>query len=444
VSFKFGCQLATPANNNLTKRSPGVTTSSSSTPHVIAMVGLPARGKTYISKKLSRYLKWLGINTRVFNLGQYRRKMEGYDKPKHDFFDPNNPEGVKVRRQVCEEALKDLCSWIDDGGEVAILDATNTTKERRKFLYERIVEGRDFKLFFVESICNDDKIIESNIKEVKTESPDYSNLAEDKILEDFKKRIGHYQEKYETLDEFTENKYSFMKIFDCGRKVTVHKHEGHIQSRIVYYLMNIRVVPRTLYLSRHGQSSFNSLNRLGGDSELTVVGEDYSKRLAAYINDLNIENVFVLTSWLKRTIQTAQYIRGTHERWKTLNEIDAGDYDGLTYEEIKARHPEQYSCRNDDKFLYRYPNGESYEDLVARMEPVIMELERKENVVVVGHQAVLRCLLGYFLEIEEEKMPYIEIPLHTVIKLTPVAYGCKLEHISIGPSCEQAKENGKD
>ena len=111
-----------------------------------------------------------------------------------------------------------------------------------------------------------------------------------------------------------------------------------------------------------------------------------------------------------------------------MNEINAGDYDGLTYEEIKEKYPEDYSGRHGaGKFLYRYPNGESYEDLVARMEPVIMELERKENVVVVGHQAVLRCLLGYFLEIEEERMPYIEIPLHTVIKLTPVAYGCKVE-----------------
>ena len=82
------------------------------------MVGLPARGKTYISKKLTRYLKWLGVNTRVFNLGQYRRKMDGYDKPKHDFFDPNNPEGVKIRMQVCKEALRDLFSWIDSGGEV--------------------------------------------------------------------------------------------------------------------------------------------------------------------------------------------------------------------------------------------------------------------------------------------------------------------------------------
>lgn len=35
---------------------------------------------------------------------------------------------------------------------------------------------------------------------------------------------------------------------------------------------------------------------------------------------------------------------------------------------------------------------------MARLEPVIMELERQENVLVVAHQAVLRCLLAYFLD----------------------------------------------
>jgi broad specificity phosphatase PhoE len=47
--------------------------------------------------------------------------------------------------------------------------------------------------------------------------------------------------------------------------------------------------------------------------------------------------------------------------------------------------------RDKDKYHYRYPSGESYEDLVARLEPVIMELERQSNVLVVSHQAVLRC-----------------------------------------------------
>lgn len=44
------------------------------------------------------------------------------------------------------------------------------------------------------------------------------------------------------------------------------------------------------------------------------------------------------------------------------------------------------------------PPLQSYEDLVQRLEPVIMELERQENVLVICHQAVMRCLLAYFLD----------------------------------------------
>ena len=123
----------------MTKRSPGVKSSCTSTPHVIVMVGLPARGKTYISRKLSRYLNWIGVNTRVFNLGEYRsvivcvvtahilnnaafrRKLEGYDKPSHEFFDHSNPEGVKIREKVCDMALIDMFSWIEDKVWIQIL-----------------------------------------------------------------------------------------------------------------------------------------------------------------------------------------------------------------------------------------------------------------------------------------------------------------------------------
>lgn len=101
---------------------------------------------------------------------------------------------------------------------------------------------------------------------------------------------------------------------------------------------------------------------------------------------------------MKRTIQTVASVDAPQERWKNLNEIDAGNCEEMTYEQIQASFPEEFKARDKNKFAYRYPRGESYEDLVARLEPVMMELERQGNVLVVSHQAVLRCVLAYFLD----------------------------------------------
>ena len=68
---------------------------------------------------------------------------------------------------------------------------------------------------------------------------------------------------------------------------------------------------------------------------------------------------------------------------------------------------------------------QSYRDVVFRLEPVIMELERQTNILIVCHQAVLRCMYAYFHNLPQDELPYIKIPLHTVIKLTPKAYGCE-------------------
>ena len=63
-SMKFGYHLAVPLARSISGRAED-SHSSNSTKNVIALVGLPARGKTYISRKLSRYLNWIGINTKV-------------------------------------------------------------------------------------------------------------------------------------------------------------------------------------------------------------------------------------------------------------------------------------------------------------------------------------------------------------------------------------------
>ncbi|XP_069169402.1 6-phosphofructo-2-kinase/fructose-2,6-bisphosphatase isoform X3 [Procambarus clarkii] len=427
-------------------------------PHVIVMVGLPARGKTYMAKKLTRYLNWIGIKTRVFNLGEYRRRVTQQYK-NHNFFRSDNEEAMALRQRCALDALDDVCKWLEnEGGEVAVFDATNTTMIRRRLIYDKVVIEMDYKLFYVESICDDPSIIESNIRdvkingpdyfrltpvnisaaghpcsqEVKVSSPDYSGMTAEEALADFLQRIEHYMDMYQPLDEAQEDHLSFMKVYNTGEKVVVHKHEGHIQARIVYYLMNTHVTPRTIYLARHGESIHNEMGRIGGDSDLNEKGRKFGEALTQYIKDQDIPKLRVWTSWMKRTIQTAEGIEAPQERWKALNEIDAGICEEMTYAEIKKHFPEDFASRDQNKFSYRYPRGESYEDLVARLEPVIMELERQGNVLLIAHQAVMRCLLAYFLDKPSDELPYIEVPLHTVMKLTPVAYGCKVEYVALG------------
>uniref|UniRef100_A0A8C6U4K1 6-phosphofructo-2-kinase/fructose-2,6-biphosphatase 4a n=1 Tax=Neogobius melanostomus TaxID=47308 RepID=A0A8C6U4K1_9GOBI len=374
-------------------------------PTLIVTVGLPARGKTYISKKLTRYLNWIGVPTREFNVGQYRRELVKIYKS-FEFFRPDNEEGLRIRR---------CCKSV-------VFDATNTTRERRDTILQ-FADQNGFKVFFVESVCEDPDVIQANIVQVKLGSPDYTNCNSDEAVEDFMKRIKCYENSYETLDEVLDRDLSYIKIIDVGQRYLVNRVLDHIQSRIVYYLMNIHITPRSIYLCRHGESELNVKGRIGGTL--------FAKKLNQFIQTQHISDLKIWTSQMKRTIQTAEALHVPYEQWKVLNEIDAGVCEELMYEEIQENYPLEFALRDQDKYRYRYPKGESYEDLVQRLEPVIMELERQENVLVVCHQAVMRCLLAYFLDKTAEELPYLKCPLHTVLKLTPVAYGCKVESIRL-------------
>lgn len=68
---------------------------------------------------------------------------------------------------------------------IQVFDATNTTLDRRQLIHEIIVGKMGYKLFFVESLCDDPKIIESNIRQVKINSPDYIGMNKEAAVEDF-------------------------------------------------------------------------------------------------------------------------------------------------------------------------------------------------------------------------------------------------------------------
>ncbi|XP_016086846.1 6-phosphofructo-2-kinase/fructose-2,6-bisphosphatase 2a [Sinocyclocheilus grahami] len=347
-------------------------------PTVIVLIGLPARGKTYISKKLTRYLNWIGVPTKVFNLGVYRREaVQSYKS--FDFFRHDNEEAMKIRKQCAIVALQDVKSYLnEEGGQIAVFDATNTTRERRNLILSFAKENA-YKVFFVESLCNDPEVIAANILDVKVSSPDYPERGRESVMEDFLKRIECYKVTYQPLDPDDHDKdLSFIQVINVGQRFLVNHVQDYIQSKIVYYLMNIHVQKHSIYLCRHGESQHNVQGCIGGDSELSSRGKE-------------------------------------------------GICEEMTYEKIKETHPDEYFLRDQDKYHYRYPGGESYQDLVQRLEPVIMELERQGNVLVICHQAVMRCLLAYFLDKSADDLPYLKCPLHVVLKLTPVAYGCKVD-----------------
>ena len=114
---------------------------------------------------------------------------------------------------------------------------------------------------FLESICTSDKIIESNVREVKVHSPDYKGVEATAAISDFLERIRHYEAIYEPIDEEIESHLAFIKLFNAGEKFVVHKHEGYLQSKIVYWIMNVHITPRTIYLTRHGESQYNVTGR---------------------------------------------------------------------------------------------------------------------------------------------------------------------------------------
>ncbi len=128
--------------------------------------------------------------------------------------------------------------------------------------------------------------------------------------------------------------------------------------------------------------------------------------------------------------QLAKRLQVRVVRWRALAEIDAGIYDGYTYSQIEDSDPSGAVERAMDKLHYQYPQGESYKDVIDRLERVLMEIMRCEcPIVVIAHQAVIRCLYGYLLDVDLNGIPHIAIPLHHVMTVLPHAYGAE-KHVA--------------
>ena len=141
---------------------------------------------------------------------------------------------------------------------------------------------------------------------------------------------------------------------------------------------------------------------------------------------MDTSKLTVFTSTMIRAKATASKIPCARlVETQALREMEAGVCDGLSYDQVKTQFEEDYRACQLDILRFRYPRAENYFDVIARLEPLIFELEQERGpIVVVAHQAVLRCLYAYFRDVPSHEIPFLSMPLHKLIRLEPGAVGC--------------------
>lgn len=256
--------------------------------YLLVLVGLPARGKSTVANKLRSFLLWRGFACRTFNVGEARRK----DVPttvgaSSAFFSTSNAEAKAVREALAMGVLHTALHFLAfQGGNVAILDATNSTRARRRAILASVLAWRDGEhekanaasppapssvvarqkagltphVLFIENVCNDARVLASNMLQKVLNSPDYASLPVEAALTDLQARIREYETVYETVDEALEDAGSplgpiaYIKLIDLSSKVVCRNIPGGaLAFSIVSYLMVLHVGARPLWLVRAGQ-----------------------------------------------------------------------------------------------------------------------------------------------------------------------------------------------
>ena len=211
-------------------------------------------------KMLTRYLRWSGFDSRVFNVGSYRRDI-GLASADASFFDNKNVDAQKVREEMAMKVQAYMYSWLHetttevapgeshfDKRRVAIFDATNTTIARRHALSEKAREEK-VSLLYVESICNDQEVLSRNYA-MKLQNDDYRGMDPQKAQEDFMSRVRAYEQVYETIvDTEDQGHISYIKLENVGEKLITRNCSGYLPSQVAFYLQNVHIRPRKIYLT---------------------------------------------------------------------------------------------------------------------------------------------------------------------------------------------------
>ena len=177
------------------------------------------------------------------------------------------------------------------------------------------------------------------------------------------------------------------------------------QARDLTQCSNSQPSVESLYIVRHGQTVWNSENRMQGrmDSPLSQVGQAQAETNGVLLAGEGVTHL--ISSPLGRTRQTAALVNKHTEVPlefdDALMERDVGEWGGLTVDEIAPRYPESWQARADDPYNFRPPGGENVPDMIDRVAPFLAEVVRhpSQRVGLVTHGALTRAILAWLLDL---------------------------------------------
>ncbi|SFK41774.1 histidine phosphatase family protein [Cellulomonas sp. KH9] len=163
---------------------------------------------------------------------------------------------------------------------------------------------------------------------------------------------------------------------------------------------------QSVYLARHGQTEGNALGRWQGqlDAPLTALGRAQARAVAALLTQQPVDAVFC--SPLGRAAATAQVCGDRLGLPVTtldeLAEVHHGSMAGMTPEEMERAFPGELARRRQDKYRWRFPGGESYEDAVPRAAQAVARVAASgaQHPLLVSHEMIGRLLLHHLRRVD--------------------------------------------
>ncbi|MBU0478767.1 alpha-ribazole phosphatase [bacterium] len=159
-----------------------------------------------------------------------------------------------------------------------------------------------------------------------------------------------------------------------------------------------------IFIIRHGQTSGNSALKYFGITDVEL-NEEGIIQAGLASKRLEKENIYrIYSSSLKRAFKTAEIIAKSHrisiELKEDLREINFGNWEGLSFQEIQMSYPHEFSEWQNNIMGFTMPQGESILELKRRVETAFNEIlnsARENNVVIVTHGGPIRIILSKIL-----------------------------------------------